>query len=79
MSSTLPARDGLLQVYAAIFIPVIFAVIFELNLDAWVNARINYEVRQISASLTPVRHGAVTAQPRLSILSGGERPPAWIR
>lgn len=40
----LPAWDGLLQVYGALFLPVIFALLFELNLDAWVSARINYEV-----------------------------------
>lgn len=40
----LPAWNGLLQVYGALFLPVIFAMLFELNLDAWVNARINYEV-----------------------------------
>ncbi|KAL7418429.1 Xenotropic and polytropic retrovirus receptor 1 [Cryptotrichosporon argae] len=39
----LPAYAGLLQVYAALYLPVIFAILFELNLDAWVTARINYE------------------------------------
>lgn len=42
----LPAWNGLLQVYGALFLPVIFAMLFELNLDAWVSARINYEVSQ---------------------------------
>lgn len=40
----LPAWDGLLQVYGALYLPVIFGLLFELNLDAWVSARINYEV-----------------------------------
>lgn len=40
----IPAWNGLLQVYGALFLPVIFAMLFELNLDAWVSARINYEV-----------------------------------
>ena len=40
----IPVWEGLLQVYGALFLPVIFAVLFELNLYAWVRARINYEV-----------------------------------
>ena len=42
--ASLPAWNGLLQVYGALYLPVIFALLFELNLDAWVSARINYEV-----------------------------------
>jgi hypothetical protein len=40
----IPAWNGLLIVYGSLYLPVIFAMLFELNLDAWVNARINYEV-----------------------------------
>ena len=40
----IPASEALLQVYGALFLPVIFAMLFELNLDAFVSARINYEV-----------------------------------
>lgn len=36
---------GLLQIYGGLYLPVIFALLFELNLDAFVSARINYEVR----------------------------------
>ncbi|WVF72993.1 hypothetical protein IAT40_007811 [Kwoniella sp. CBS 6097] len=39
----LPAWGGLLQVYAGLYLPVIFAMLFELNLGAYVSARINYE------------------------------------
>lgn len=41
---TIPNWDGLLQIYAALYIPVVFSILFELNLAAFVNARINYEV-----------------------------------
>ena len=41
----IPAWNGLLIVYGSLYLPVIFAMLFELNLDAWVTARINYEVR----------------------------------
>lgn len=44
MHDGLQAWNGLLQVYGALYLPVIFAMLFELNLDAWVSARINYEV-----------------------------------
>jgi hypothetical protein len=37
-------HGALLQVYAALYMPVVFAMLFELNLQAWVEARINYEV-----------------------------------
>ena len=40
----IPAWDGLLQVYGALYLPVIFALLFQVNLEAWVRARINYEV-----------------------------------
>ncbi|WVR00182.1 hypothetical protein IAU59_007324 [Kwoniella sp. CBS 9459] len=41
--TALPAWGGLLQVYAGLYLPVIFAMLFELNLGAYVSARINYE------------------------------------
>lgn len=39
-----------MQVYGAFYIPVLFAMLFELNLIAWVDARINYEVSSDSFS-----------------------------
>lgn len=42
MSHKFPQRDGLLMVYATLFLPVIFGMLFELNLTAYVSARINY-------------------------------------
>jgi len=50
----IPAWNGLLIVYGSLYLPVIFAMLFELNLDAWVNARINYEVCPLLASGTDV-------------------------
>jgi hypothetical protein len=44
IQTELPAWNGLLLVYGSLYLPVIFVMLFELNLDAWVNARINYEV-----------------------------------
>lgn len=44
IEAEVPAWNGLLIVYGSLYLPVIFAMLFELNLDAWVNARINYEV-----------------------------------
>jgi hypothetical protein len=44
IETEIPAWNGLLIVYGSLYLPVIFAMLFELNLDAWVNARINYEV-----------------------------------
>ncbi|WWD19646.1 hypothetical protein CI109_104108 [Kwoniella shandongensis] len=41
--AAIPAWGGLLQVYGGLFLPVIFAMLFELNLAAYVAARINYE------------------------------------
>ncbi|WWC91724.1 uncharacterized protein L201_006671 [Kwoniella dendrophila CBS 6074] len=38
-----PAWNGLLQVYGGLYIPIIFAMLFQLNLGAFVAARINYE------------------------------------
>jgi hypothetical protein len=38
----LPQYNALLQVYSIFLIPVVFAVLFELNLCAFVAARINY-------------------------------------
>jgi hypothetical protein len=35
-------------VYSAFYLPVIFALLFQLNLDAWVSMRINYEVSRNS-------------------------------
>ncbi|KAK4685855.1 hypothetical protein P7C73_g4278, partial [Tremellales sp. Uapishka_1] len=49
------AWDGLLQVYGGLFLPIIFAMLFELNLNAFVNARINYErhpIRRIGSKNT---------------------------
>lgn len=39
----LPQWGALLQVYGGLYLPVLFGMLFELNLDAWVEARINYE------------------------------------
>ncbi|GMK56353.1 hypothetical protein CspeluHIS016_0301930 [Cutaneotrichosporon spelunceum] len=39
----IPAWGALLQMYGGLFIPVFFGLLFELNLCAWVEARINYE------------------------------------
>lgn len=38
----IPEWAALLQVYAALSIPVIFALLFALNLIAWARARINF-------------------------------------
>ena len=54
IATEIPAWNGLLIVYGSLYLPVIFAMLFELNLDAWVNARINYEVRPCLASETDV-------------------------
>lgn len=40
----IPSWEGLLQAYGGLYLPVIFALLFELNLWAYVRARINYEV-----------------------------------
>lgn len=40
----IPSWEGLLQAYGGLYLPVIFALLFELNLRAYVRARINYEV-----------------------------------
>ncbi|KAJ9116645.1 hypothetical protein QFC20_000578 [Naganishia adeliensis] len=42
MTKDFPQRDGLLQVYGTLFLPVLFGMLFELNLTAYVSARINY-------------------------------------
>lgn len=39
----IPGWAALLQIYGTLYIPVIFGMMFELNLIAWVAARINYE------------------------------------
>ncbi|KIR53486.1 hypothetical protein I315_04079 [Cryptococcus gattii Ru294] len=39
----IPGWQGLLQAYGGLYLPVIFALLFELNLWAYVTARINYE------------------------------------
>nr|XP_019044152.1 hypothetical protein I302_07433 [Kwoniella bestiolae CBS 10118]OCF23082.1 hypothetical protein I302_07433 [Kwoniella bestiolae CBS 10118] len=39
----LPAWEGLLQVYGGLYLPIAFAMLFQLNLGAYVAARINYE------------------------------------
>jgi hypothetical protein len=38
----IPAWAGLLQVYGAFYLPVIFGLLFFLNLEVWVRYRINY-------------------------------------
>ena len=40
----IPNWDGLLQIYGGFFLAVVFGLLFQLNLDAYVAARINYEV-----------------------------------
>jgi len=47
IEAEIPAWNGLLLVYGSLYLPVVFAMLFELNLDAWVGARINYEVCQL--------------------------------
>jgi SPX domain protein involved in polyphosphate accumulation len=42
--AALPAYQALLQIYAALYMPVIFSMLFELDLQAWIDVRINYEV-----------------------------------
>ncbi|ODN94664.1 hypothetical protein L198_04805 [Cryptococcus wingfieldii CBS 7118] len=39
----IPAWEGLLVCYGGLYLPVVFALLFEVNLLAYVNARINYE------------------------------------
>ncbi|KAL1412764.1 Xenotropic and polytropic retrovirus receptor 1 [Vanrija albida] len=39
----IPSWDALLTIYSALYLPVLFAMLFELNLVAFVEARINYE------------------------------------
>ncbi|WWC64582.1 uncharacterized protein I303_107193 [Kwoniella dejecticola CBS 10117] len=39
----IPAWGGLLQVYGGLYLPIMFAMLFQLNLGAYVAARINYE------------------------------------
>jgi hypothetical protein len=41
-----PAYDALMVIYSALYLPVIFALLFQFNLDGWVKMRINYEVSQ---------------------------------
>lgn len=41
--AAIPQWEALLQIYGSIYLPVLFSILFELNLDAWVGARINYE------------------------------------
>lgn len=64
----IPAWEGLLQVYGGLFLPVIFALLFELNLAAYVANRINYSVRHLGCLaesrrrlMRTVRHGAKSA------------------
>jgi len=42
-------------IYSAFYLPVIFVLLFQLNLDAWVKMRINYEVSfaATACELTP--------------------------
>lgn len=37
-----PQIDALLVIYSALFLPVLFAMLFQLNLSGFVSARINY-------------------------------------
>ena len=53
--SRIPTWDALLQVYSAIYMPVFFTILFELNLDAWVMARINYEVSGVCDGQSELR------------------------
>ncbi|WWC72020.1 uncharacterized protein I206_105979 [Kwoniella pini CBS 10737] len=39
----IPAWGGMLQVYGGLYLPIMFAMLFQLNLGAYVAARINYE------------------------------------
>ncbi|WVQ74177.1 hypothetical protein IAR50_003771 [Cryptococcus sp. DSM 104548] len=39
----IPSWEGLLMCYGGLYLPVVFALLFEINLLAYVNARINYE------------------------------------
>jgi hypothetical protein len=74
IETEIPAWNGLLLVYGSLYLPVIFAMLFELNLDAWVNARINYEVcSQTLAMLIVVCHGALETCPGFPVISGGEQ------
>jgi hypothetical protein len=38
----MPYRAALLQLFGAIALPVVFAMLVSINLLAWVSARINY-------------------------------------
>lgn len=49
----IPAWAGLLQVYGAFFLPVIFALLFFLNLEVWVRYRINYRFIFVRRLLRP--------------------------
>lgn len=40
--AAIPAWGALLQIYAALFLPVVFSLLISLNLIAWSRARINY-------------------------------------
>jgi hypothetical protein len=49
----IPAWGGLLQVYGAFFLPVIFALLFFLNLQVWARYRINYRFIFVSRPFRP--------------------------
>ncbi len=73
----IPAWNGLLQVYGALYLPVIFALLFQINLEAYVQARINYEVREepriVSMRLmAAVRNGIIKPGDGLPIIRRGE-------
>jgi hypothetical protein len=46
-----PGWNGLLQIYGGFYLTIIFALLFQLNLEAFVRSRINYEVRFASQTL----------------------------
>lgn len=39
---SIPYWEPLLQLFSAMYLPVLFAMLFYLNLVAWASARINY-------------------------------------
>lgn len=41
----------MLQIYGGFYLTIIFALLFQLNLEAFVRSRINYEVRFASQTL----------------------------
>ncbi|KAJ9105328.1 hypothetical protein QFC21_001696 [Naganishia friedmannii] len=66
MSHKFIQRDGLLVVYATLFLPVIFGMLFELNLTAYVSARINYPFIMELDVRTALDHRQFLEGPRVS-------------